>query len=83
MKFSNGEVVHETWDGKDRWHKFTWEKHAKLVSAELDPTHQYLLDKDLYNNSYLSDRNSKGTHKFVAYWMIVTQWIGQMLAWLT
>jgi hypothetical protein len=83
VKFSNGEVVHETWDGKDRWHKFTWEKHAKLVSAELDPTHQYLLDKDLYNNSYLSDRNSKGTHKFVAYWMIVTQWIGQMLAWLT
>ena len=82
-KFSNGEVVHETWDGKDRWHKFTWEKNAELVSAELDPTHEYLLDKDRYNNSYLTDPNSKGTHKFVVYWMVVTQWVGQMLAWLT
>jgi aminopeptidase N len=83
VKFDNGEVVHETWDGKDRWHRFTWNKKAKLVSAEIDPSHQFMLDKDRFNNSYLAEPNGKATRKLTAYWMILTQWFGQMLSWLT
>ncbi len=83
VKFDNGEVVHENWDGKERWHRFQWKKNAKLVSAEIDYQHQYMLDKDFFNNSYLAEPNHKATHKLVAYWMILTQWLGQMLAWLT
>lgn len=83
VKFDNGEVENATWDGKDRWHRFEWNKNAKLVSAEIDPTHQVLLDKDLFNNSYLAEPNGKATRKLTAYWMICIQWFGQMLAWLT
>ncbi len=83
VKFDNGEVENATWDGKDRWHRFDWTKNAKFVSAEIDPAHQVLLDKDLFNNSYLAEPNGKATRKLSAYWMIVTQWFGQMLAWLT
>ncbi len=83
VKFDNGEVENATWDGKDRWRRFEWNKNAKIVSAEIDPTHQVLLDKDRFNNSYLAEPNGKATRKLTAYWMILTQWFGQMLAWLT
>jgi len=83
VKFDNGDVVHETWDGKERWHKFRWTKNAKLASAEIDYDHQFLLDKDSFNNSYTAEPNGKATRKITAYWMITFQWLGQMLAWLT
>jgi hypothetical protein len=83
VKFDNGEVENATWDGKDRWHRFDWNKNAKIVSAEIDPAHQVLLDKDFFNNSYLAEPDGKATRKLMAYWMIFTQWFGQMLAWLT
>ncbi len=72
-----------SWDGNERWHRFQWNKNAKFVSAEIDPTHQVLLDKDFFNNSLLAEPDSKATHKITAYWMILIQWFGQMLAWLT
>ncbi len=83
VKFDNGEVVHETWDGKDRWHRFNWEKNAKLVSAELDYKHQVMLDKDQFNNSYVVEANPQATRKITNYWLIAVQWFSQMLAWLT
>jgi hypothetical protein len=83
VKFDNGEVVHETWDGKDRWHRFNWEKKAQLVSAELDYKHQVLLDKDQFNNSYVVEANPQATRKITNYWLIAVQWFSQMLAWLT
>jgi len=83
VKFDNGDVLHENWDGKDRWHRFRWTKNAKLVSAEVDYTHQLLLDKDSFNNSYRAEPNDSATRKITSYWMIAIQWLGQMLAWLT
>src|SRR5260221_1118040 len=50
---SNGESVAEHWDGKDRWVRYTYDKKAKLVSAEVDPEHAVLLDKNFFNNSYV------------------------------
>jgi hypothetical protein len=83
VKFDNGEVVHDSWDGKERWHKFHWTKNARLSSAEIDYQHQFLLDKDTFNNSYRAEPDPKATNKITSYWMIAIQWLGQMLAWLT
>ncbi|HEU5401505.1 MAG TPA: M1 family metallopeptidase [Terriglobales bacterium] len=83
VKFDNGDVENANWDGKERWHRFEWHKNARFVSAEIDPSHQVLLDKDRFNNSYLAEPDGKATRKITAYWMILTQWFGQMLAWLT
>ena len=39
IKFDNGEKVREHWDGQGRWIRFSYQKKAKIVSAELDPDH--------------------------------------------
>ena len=81
-KFDNGETVREKWDGNDRWHRFVWEKKARLLSAEVDPDHQVTFDRDYFNNSYTEKVDKSATHKLISYWMIVSQWCGQMLSWL-
>jgi len=81
-KFDNGETVRELWDGQDRWRRFTWQKKAKLVSAEIDPDHAVWLDRDRFNNSWLLVSNSLANTKIAGYWMLFTQWVSQLLAWL-
>src|SRR5262252_2434325 len=44
VKFDNGEKVREHWDGLSRWTRFTYQKKAKIVSAEIDPNHTVQLD---------------------------------------
>jgi hypothetical protein len=81
IKFDNGEKVCEHWDGQDRWTRFGYVKKAKLVSAEIDPNHTVQLDRDNFNNSYVVEANSKPTSKLSNYWLFVTQWIAQAMAW--
>jgi Peptidase family M1 domain len=81
-KFDNGETVRETWDGADRWHRYTWQKKAKLVSAEIDPEQAILLDHDRFNNSWLRDGDNHATGKIAGYWMLFTEWFSQFLSWL-
>jgi hypothetical protein len=82
VKFDNGDVVHDSWDGQARWHRFQWTKNAKLVSAEIDYNHQLLLDTDAFNNSLRAEPDTRATRKLTSYWMILTQWLGQLLSWL-
>jgi hypothetical protein len=82
VKFDNGETIHERWDGVDRWRRFTWQKKAKLVSAEIDPEHGILLDRDVFNNSWVNEADSQATRKIASYWMVCTQWFAQLLSWL-
>jgi hypothetical protein len=82
VKFDDGETVRETWDGVDRWHRYTWQKKAKLVSAEIDPEQAILLDRDRFNNSWLREGDGHATGKIAGYWMLLTQWFSQCLSWL-
>ena len=81
-RFENGEVVREQWDGRDRWRRFDWTKKSKLVSAEIDPDRAIPLDHDRFNNSWLLDSDRHATGKVAGYWMLLTQWLSQLLAWL-
>jgi hypothetical protein len=83
IKFDNGDLVRERWDGRDRWTRFTYERKAKVISAEIDPDHKVWLDKDFYNNSRLAEEQSGARRKLAAYWMIFVQFLAQILAWLT
>ncbi|MGD8538965.1 MAG: M1 family metallopeptidase [Candidatus Aminicenantes bacterium] len=49
--FEDDEEVRETWDGKDRWTRFTYYKPVQLKSAQLDPEAKLLLDVNHLNNS--------------------------------
>ena len=81
IKFDNGETIREHWDGQTRWTRFGYQKKAKAVSAELDPDHTAQIDRNDFNNSFVVEANSKPTNKLSNYWVFVTQWIGQALAW--
>lgn len=81
VKFSNGEKVREHWDGQSRWVKFQYEKKAKVESAEIDPDHKILIDRNDFNNSRTAEPNPKPTRKISNYWLFITQWMGQALAW--
>jgi hypothetical protein len=82
VKFDDGETVRETWDGGDRWHRYTWQKKAKLISAEIDPDHAIWLDHDMFNNSWLREGDSHAAGKIAGYWMVFTQLFSQFLSWL-
>jgi hypothetical protein len=75
------EKVREKWDGQSRWTKFTYEKKAKVVSAEIDPDHKVWIDRNNFNNSYVVDADMEPTRKIANYWVFMTQWLGQALAW--
>ncbi len=82
VKFDNGEQVREHWDGRDRWVRYSYDKRARLVSAEIDPEHAVWLDKDFYNNSYVAKPVSGARRKLSAYWLVFTQLLAQWLTWL-
>jgi hypothetical protein len=81
IKFEGGEKIREHWDGVSRWIKFTYEKKAKLESAEIDPDHKIQIDRNDFNNSYTAREHGKAARKLTNYWLVVTQWFGQALAW--
>ncbi|HTZ46070.1 MAG TPA: M1 family metallopeptidase [Verrucomicrobiae bacterium] len=81
IKFDNGETVREHWDGQSRWTRFSYQKKAKVLSAEIDPDHTIYIDRNNFNNSYTDKSNPKATFKISTYWLFVTQWLAQALAW--
>jgi hypothetical protein len=81
VKFENGEKVREHWDGVSRWTRFTYEKKTKVESAEIDPDHTVQIDRNDFNNSYTAEANGKPARKVTNYWVFLTQWLGQALAW--
>ncbi|HXZ31043.1 MAG TPA: M1 family aminopeptidase [Terriglobales bacterium] len=81
IKFDNGEKLREHWDGQDRWVRYEYQKQAKVTSVEIDPDHRYLFDRNNFNNSYLAEANGAATRKLANYWVFLSQFFAQFLAW--
>ena len=81
VKFDDGEKIREHWDGQSRWMRFSYQKKAKVVSAEIDPDHTVQIDRNDFNNSYVVQADTKPTNKISTYWVFVTQWFAQALTW--
>jgi hypothetical protein len=79
--FDNGEKIREHWDGVDRWHRFSYLKKAKVVSAEVDPDHVIQLDRNVFNNSRTAETHGAAASKLANYWAFVSQWFAQLLSW--
>jgi hypothetical protein len=82
VRFSDGSKAREHWDGVDRWIRYTYVKNANVVSAEIDPDHQILLDTNFFNNSYVVAANGAASWKLTNYWMFVVQFMAQFASWL-
>jgi len=81
IKFDNGEKIREHWDGQSRWTRFSYQKRARVVSAEIDPDHTVQLDSNNFNNSYTMKPDAKPAHKVANYWLFLTQCLSQALGW--
>ena len=81
IKFANGEKVRERWDGQNRWIRYSYQKTAKAISAEIDPDHKIQLDHNFLNNSFTVEGNPKPAHKLSNYWLSFTQLMSQVMAW--
>lgn len=81
VKFDNGSKATEHWDGQDRWVRYTYHEKAKIVSAEIDPDHKVMFDRNNFNNSYIAEANGAPARKLVNYWEFFSQFFAQILAW--
>ena len=73
VELSDGRVLHERWDGQDRWRRFEY-TGARVVRAVVDPERKLAIDVDPLNNEWIaSDRPA---------WRAATKWAARFLLWL-
>ena len=71
VTFTNGEIVTEQWDGRDRWKLYSYERAAAARSAQVDPDHVLLLDVNVTNNSRtLEPKAGTAATKWSMKWMV-------------
>jgi hypothetical protein len=80
VTFADGSTKRESWDGGDRWTRFSYESHSRAVSAQVDPDQILLLDVNLTNNSFTTQpQTSRAAVKWASKWMVWLQ--DQLLTW--
>ena len=83
IKFDNGESDRVRWDGRDRWVRYVYIKKAQVTSVQIDPDYRVTMDRDYLNNSKVDGAQHLAVAKLATYWTFFTQFLGQMLGWLT
>ncbi|MBI1940157.1 MAG: M1 family metallopeptidase [Acidobacteria bacterium] len=69
VRFENGEIVREQWDGQYRWTKFVYERPSKAKSAEVDPERKLAIEANFTNNSRTSDEDNRAAAKWYVRWI--------------
>ena len=80
--FADGSKEQATWDGKDRWTRFSWDKSARPVYARVDPDQIVPLDANSFNNSYTLRADRTARLKLANYWVFAQQLLVQWLSFL-
>ena len=83
VKFDDGSSAVEHWDGQDRWVRYQYDRKAKIQSAQIDAHNQIIMDRDPFNNSFTEDPDPRAAHKLRTIWVFASEWLSQLLAWLT
>ena len=83
IRFDNGESDRVRWDGRDRWVRYVYTKKAQIVSVQIDPDYRVTMDRDYLNNSDSDAAHHLAVAKLTTYWTFFTQFLGQMIGWLT
>ena len=78
----NGSVL-EHWDGRHRWVRYSYDRTARLASAEIDPQQKVWLDRNFFNNSRTISGDDRAVHKLLNIWAFAAEWISQLVAWIT
>ncbi len=80
--FADGSREQVTWDGKDRWARFSWNKASPALYAQVDRDQNVLLDADSFNNSYTLRPDGTARWKLTNYWVFTQQLLSQWLSFL-
>ena len=64
VKFADGSVESVRWDANETWHKFSWTKPVKAVSAELDPQRTHYLDASKLDDSRTIEPDTSAKHRW-------------------
>jgi hypothetical protein len=78
VRFENGEIVREHWDGKELWKKYKYTKSAKLISATVDPGRKIPLDINFTNNGKTIENQKLAVNKLSARILFWAQFILDM-----
>ena len=66
VKFADGSSETVQWNDGSRWKRYSWDKPAKAVSAELDPDRKILLDVDKLNDSRTVEADGAASRRWTA-----------------
>jgi hypothetical protein len=80
--FSDGSKEQATWDGKDSWARFSWDKPVRAVYAQVDRDDNVLLDINSFNNSFTLRPDRTARFKLTNYWIFTQQLLAQWLSFL-
>lgn len=75
LRFADGAVVRDRWDGKAAWRSYRAVRPAPLVDARLDPGRKIVLDPTPQNNALAAEPDGG----FTADWGL---WLGALTEWL-
>jgi hypothetical protein len=64
VKFADGSVETVRWDANESWHKFSWVRPARAVSAELDPQRLHYLDVSKLDDSRTLKANASASRRW-------------------
>ncbi len=83
IRFDDGSSAVEHWDGQDRWVRYQYDRKAKIESAQIDAHNQITMDRNPFNNSFVAESDARAVHKLRNIWVFASEWLSQLLAWLT
>ncbi|RKY81010.1 M1 family peptidase [candidate division KSB1 bacterium] len=76
VHFTNGNVIVESWSGRERWVKFEYDEPAKIDYVTIDPQKKLWLDIDFVNNTLIAKKSIKGVNFISLKWLF---WIQNLL----
>ena len=69
--------MNEEWDGRARWHRYTYLRPSAVRTVEIDPRYVLTLDVNHTNNSWTSrPEGAMGALKWTSKWAI---WLQSLL----
>lgn len=64
IKFADGKSETVRWSGTQPWHRFSWTRHSKAVSVELDPDRKINLDRSKLDDSRTLEGDGSATRRW-------------------
>lgn len=80
VKFADGSSETVRWDANEKWHKFSWTRPAKAVSAELDPQRVHYLDTSKLDDSRTIEADGSASRRWSMDAASIVQYLLSLIA---